>query len=512
MFQHFEQARAGGWQAEWKFAGFLSVNGLWGTFRTHFVSLLSVFALYHLGGLHPSFYFLVGIVLHALVAWLIYGALRRLSLDPGPSFLAGALFLLLPTARNPLFWFPSCGQYALAAFWFLLYFHSVAGTVMEGRLRPRAAAVQALTLMLSLFSTDQIIGLLLGSAVWLALCWRSRAALASALLAWTTAAAAGGFYSRFINEAPIGDSVARRFGFHLVQLREHLFAIGPEYRSLLGFGEGFYQVRAIGWGFVATAAAGLLVWWWIRRDSGLRSAPGARFLALGAGLWFLGHGPVWLLQWSELRYHYLSSLGLTVFLAVGCFALLARSPRRLLPLGAALLAAYAAATTVAEIRQCWTPQAKNLAAIRRELRRLPNLHDHDIIAISGTPKRLGTAPHFAMTSSPYSSAPFAELVTGVPRLIVGEEIFCESGRLGLQQNRMRPLSIDDLPRTHVLVTGGDLDCSPRPVLACEVRPGAYELYWLKGYAGSPPIVPRTYTHDELAPLAGQVYFAHGHRR
>ncbi|MBI3697930.1 MAG: hypothetical protein HY238_24240, partial [Acidobacteria bacterium] len=31
MFQHFEQARAGGWQAEWKFAGFLSVNGLWGT-------------------------------------------------------------------------------------------------------------------------------------------------------------------------------------------------------------------------------------------------------------------------------------------------------------------------------------------------------------------------------------------------------------------------------------------------------------------------------------------------
>ncbi len=509
MFPHFEQARAQGPRAEWKLAGFLAANGLWGTFRTHWLSLISVFGLYQVAGLHPRFYFLFGICLQAVAGYLLYRALARLALDRRVAFLAGALFVALPTARNPLFWFPSCGQYVLAAFWFLLYLGSVAGTVERGKVLPRAAVVQALTLMAALFSTDQSVGLVLFAALWLALLWRSRAGLASAALAWGVAAAAFGFYARFVNRAPLSGSVADRFAFSGAQVRQHLRLIEEQYRNLLGAGGGYYRVAAIGWGALAAAAAGAVIFWWLGREGGAERAGSARALLFGAGLWAMAYGPAWFLQWGALRYDYLPSLGLAVALAAGCWAALGRWPR-LARAAAASLVAYSAATAFAEIQQCWTPQSKNLESIQRQLRGLNDVRYHDVIAISGTPMEIGTAQHFAMLL-PYCSTPFAETVTGVWGLVVGREIYCESGRLALQHTSfMRPLQPEEIRRTHVVACGADLNCNIRTLLACEVRPGAYELHPLKDYTGSPAIAPRLYSHEELRSLGEAVYVARRH--
>jgi hypothetical protein len=104
------------------------------------------------------------------------------------------------------------------------------------------------------------------------------------------------------------------------------------------------------------------------------------------------------------------------------------------------------------------------------------------------------------------------MVTGVSGLLVGREIFCEDGKLALQLSQMHPLVRDDLRRLHVIDTVGDLTANVRTLLACQIAPGAYELYPLKGYTGSPPIAPRTYSHHELHALAGSVYLAHRHLR
>lgn len=509
LFQNFEQARAKGLPAEWQMVRVLFASQLWATFRMHWLSLVSVFGLYHIAGLRPGFYFVVGILLHALVSYLLYRILIKLEIDGRTAFLAGALFVLLPTAHNPLFWFPSCGQYILAAFWFLLYFRSVAQTVATGKLTARAAALQALMAVLTLFSTDQSIGLLLGAAPWLALCWRSRAGLTSSLLTWAVVGAAGGLYVWFFNEAPVGSSVAMRFDFSVARMTEHLRGIRSDYRALLGVGGGYYHLPAIGWLALAGLVAGLLVFWRLNQDLPPKGGPLTRVFLLGVGLWAVGYGPVWFLQWPALRYEYLPTLGLAVMLAGACAAL-SRPRPRLFPAGAALMVAYAAATTLAEIQQCWKPQSRHLQSIKGQLRRLNDLRSHDVVVISATPMEIGTAPHFVMVA-PYSSTPFAELVTGVWGVVVGREIFCESGKWGLQHTtHLRELKLEDLRRTHVLVTEGDLNCTPRTVIACEVRPGAYEFYPAKGYTGWPPIAPRTYSHDELKQLEKHVYLAHRH--
>ncbi|HYM13215.1 MAG TPA: hypothetical protein VEU62_20915, partial [Bryobacterales bacterium] len=173
---------------------------------------------------------------------------------------------------------------------------------------------------------------------------------------------------------------------------------------------------------------------------------------------------------------------------------------------------WCAATALAEIRQCWTPESKNLRSIAQQLRGLADLRYHDIIALAHAPLQIGTAPHFAATSCPYSSVPFAEMTTGVAGLLVGREIFCEDGRLALQLNEMHQLAPGDVRRIHVIDTVGDLSAKVRTLLACQVAPGAYELYPLKDYTGSPPIAPRAYSHDELQALADSVYLAHRHLR
>ncbi len=534
MLQNFEQARAQGPAAQWAMADQLLSGMLWGTFRMHWLSLLSIFGIYQFAGLHPAFYFLLGILLHSVVAFLLYQTLVLLEIDSGMAFLAGAFLLLLPTARNPLFWFPSSGQYVFAAFWFLIYLRSVAGTVKEGTLRARAAVLQAIAAACVVFSTDQGVGLALGAAPWLAICgltksqrpdekalWgrptrqrlprAARAAAASAAVTWTTIAALGFFYARFVSKVPLGSSVTARFSFSGARFQHHLAVFRDEWGKLLGFGAGYYRLRLIGFGALAAAAAGLVVFWWLRRSPAPRPAPVPRALLLGAGLAVIGYGPVWMLGWEALRYYYLPSLGLAVLLAAACFALLRRP---LLPAAAGLLVAYFAATAFAEMQQCWKPQSRNLQAIKGQLHDLKDLRDHDFVVVSGTLINLGTAPQFAMMACPYSSRPFLEMVTGIWGLTAAREIFYDARmeKLALEHtSSMQELQLDDLRRTHVVASEGDLSASIRRLIALEVRRGAYRLLPLKDYSGSSAIADRLYTHDELKAMEKDVYLARRHK-
>ena len=508
--QRFEQAHVQGPEAEWQLARALARNQVWGTSRTDWFSYVFLFGLYHIAGPHPGFYLFLGILLHVAVGYCLRRALVRLEFSESLGFLAGALFLLLPTVHNPLFWFLSCGQYLFAAFWFLIYLHSVAGTVVTGRLELPAALLQVLVLTLALFSTDQVTALLLFTAPWIAVCWRSWTALAASVLAWSTILVAGGLYFGLVDKAPLAASVAATFDFRVTRVLRNLCALGADYGKLVGFGNGYYQVSLIGWGGAAALGAGLAAFWWLRTASNEGRSRSLRASLFGAGLWVLAYGPVWFLRWRELRYDYLPSLGLSVVVAVVCVALVPRCRRRLVMVGGSLLVAYGAATAIADIQQCWRPQSRNIQAIKQQLRRLKGVSYHDIVVISNAPMQIGTAPHFAMTLS-HISRPFVETVTGVWGLVVGREIFCESGRLALQHTDfMHELKWDDVGRTHLLVCDTVSNCGPRSLLACETGPGRYEVYILKGSFGSPRTAGRAFSREDLGPLKKDIYFARHH--
>ena len=197
-------------------------------------------------------------------------------------------------------------------------------------------------------------------------------------------------------------------------------------------------------------------------------------------------------------------------LALACFVALRAWPRSLLPAGAALLTAWCAATALADMQQCWQPQSRNLKAIKQRLLQLKDLHAGDIVVISNTPMRIGTAQHFAMILS-YCSTPFVELVTGVDGLEVGRDILADPGRLGLQHvDFVHELKRDDLRRIYVLLSDGVAACSLRTLFAREVHGGQYELHPLKGYTGAQPPPDRTYSREELRAIERDIYFPHRH--
>jgi hypothetical protein len=440
LFQKFERTHA---PAE--MARVILQNGLWGAFRTNALSFLAVYGLWGLGGWRPAFYFLIGVALHGLVGYLLYRFVRRLGFGEGTALAAGMLFVVLPAAHNPVFWFPSCAHYLLSAAWLLVYLESAAGT-WSGR----AAAVQAVTVALAFLSGDQVFGLLAGAAVWMAVVLGRRELLRSAGVAWVTIALVGVLYVGWINQAPVGGAMAAKFDFRPARVLE----------NLRGMADGYYRASAGGL-LVALAV------WWLRLKAGTEQT--FRAALLGAGFWVLGNGPTWFLRWRELRYDYLPALGLAIALGALC-------RKRLL---AAALIGWSAGTVVAEIRDCWRPMARHTQAVIRELKKLENLRDHDIVAVSGTPRRIGTAPHFGMYLS-YSSTPFVETVTGTFGLIVGRAILWDSGRLGLEHvDFFRELKPEDLRRAHVVACDGLEACSIRTVLERErVR------YPLKNYRGS----------------------------
>ncbi len=481
LFQRFE--RASGPAA---MARAIVENRLWGSFRTNTLSFLAVYGLWGLAGRRPGIYFAAGVALHVLAAWLLCRLVRKLGFGEGTALAAGALFVVLPTAHNPLFWFPSCAHYLISAVWLLVYLGSAAG-----EWSPRAAAVQAGSAVLAFLSGDQAAGLLAGGALWMAVVLGRRELVRSAVVAWTAIAAAGGLYLGLVNRAPVGVTMAAKFDWSAARAGQNLREMASDYLRLAGAGGGYYTVAGIG--LAAGLAAGLGVWWWTRGRAGSQ-AP--RAAVLGLGWWALGYGPVLFLRWRELRYDYVPSLGLALALAALC--------RR--PVMTAALAGWCAATVAAEARQCWRPQARITRAAARAVGQLENVRDHDIVAVAGTPDRIGTAPQFGMYLS-YSSTPFVETATGVFGLIVGRDILYDSGRLGLEhKDFFRPLHEEDLARTHVVACLGE-DCTAKTVLARELEPDRFELRALKNYRGPAFEAGRRYTRDEVHALGRQVYFA-----
>ncbi len=508
LFQKISQADTHGAAGQRALAASMAQNTLWGSFRTNGLSFLAVYGLSRLAGPRPAPYFALGILCHALIAYLLYRTLGRLGVGGRVAFLAGALFVVLPTAHQPLFWFPSCAHYVLSALWLMVYLHAVAGTVTAGGLSAGAAATQLVALGLALFSGDQVFGLLAVGAIWMAVCWRSRAALASAGLAWASIAALLGLYIRFVNRAPLGGSLHAKFDFSAARLMENLKAIATAYEKLAGFGEGYYRVAGIGWGAAIAVAAGLVVFWRLRTAGESPGIPHGRMVLFGAGLWVAAYAPVLFLQWRELRYDYLPSLGLAVGFA-GVIGMLLERRAWWMATAGAVLAAYGAATVIADIEQCWKPQSRSLRAIRQELNRLRDVRYHDIVAVSGTADYVGTARHFAMSLA-YSSTPFVETVTGVWGLVVGRDIAYDTGRMGLlHSDFFLELKPEDLRRVHVVVCDDRPQCGTRTIMAREVEPGRYELYPLKNYAGA-GTQGRLYSREELTPLEKDVYFAKKH--
>jgi hypothetical protein len=508
LVQKFEQARAHGFAGEWRLAVDLVRNQVWGVARIEGVSYVIVYGLYLLAGPHPWCYFLLGLAFHTLAAFLLYLSLDRLFCQQ-LGFLAGALFLLLPTVHNPLFWFPNCAKYLFAACWFLVYFYLLSDTLHTGRFTVRAATCQAVALLLAAFSTDQPFALLLFAAPWAALLWRSRNGLTAAAVAGAVLLTGAFIHFRWINTARLTGSIGAKFQFTPAQLLGNLRAIGTDYLRLAGLRDPYYHPVARGGAFLFPLAAGVLTLWWLRHQPARPTPPTplSRALLLGLGFCLAAYGPVLFLGWRELRYDYLPSIGLAIFLAAVTAALLRSWPRTAFPAAAGLLVAFAAATAVAEIRQCWIPMSRQVRSIETELRRLPQLAYHDNVVIAGTPLRLGTAPHFGMFNS-YTSTPFVETVTGVWGLNVARDLLYDYGRLGLEHtdffHEIRP---GDLAHTHLIACAPDLTCTTSTLLARPVGSRRYELHPLQDYAGPALDPARTYSVGDLAPLRTQLYIA-----
>lgn len=475
LFQHFARAAS-----RWEMARALVENTLWGSFRTNGLSFLAVYGLWGLAGMRAAWYFAAGLALHGLVGYLLYRVVDRLGLGRGTAVTAAALFVVLPTTHNPLFWFPSCAHYLISAAWLLVYLYSAAGEWTW-----RAGLLQAAAVTMAFLSGDQVFGLLAGSAVWIAVVLRRRQALRAAAVAWATMAVVGLLYAGWVNRAPVAGTVAAKFDFRATRVIEVLREMAADWWRLAGVADEYYRV---GWAALAAGVlVGVVVW---PALGGRREAP-RKGAALGLGLAALGWAPVLVLRWRELRYDYLPSLALALALA-------AIAPR---PVAAALVG-WSAATAVAEIRQCWSPMARHTGVVVRALQRLENVRDHDIVVVAGTPARIGTAPHFGMYLS-YSSTPFVETATGVFGLIVGRAIQWDSGRLGLEHaDFFREVRPEELARAHVVACDALDACSPRTVLAREVEPARFELRALKNYRGPPLDPARVYSRDEVDALGG----------
>jgi hypothetical protein len=474
MFQAFARA-----PDRWEMAAALVQNRIWGAFRINGLG----YGLWGLAGWNPAVYFLSGLALQALLGYLLYLTGRRLGLAEGTALAAGAVFVVLPTVHNVVFWFPNWGQYQFSVACLLLYLYGAAGPWSW-----RAGAGQAAAVALGFLSGDQVFALLAGSALWMAVVTRSRAWLRPAAVAWATMAVVGALYVGWVNRAPVGGTMAAKFDFGPGRALKNVQAALLDYAKLAGLG-GYYRMTPEA---AATGVlAGALAWWWLR---GRETRPSLRWMMAGAGFWALGYAPVLFLRWRELRYDHLPSLGLAIVLAAAC-----RSPA-----AAAAVTGWSAGTVAAEARQCWQPMSRNTQAVIRELRRLENLRDHEIVAVAGTPSWIGTAPHFGMFNS-YSATPFVETVTGVFGLYVGRAILYDTGRLGLEHiDFFRELKEEDLQRTHVVACEGLEDCSVRTLMAREVGPGRFAARPLKNYRGPPIDLGRTYTRAELPP--GGVYF------
>ncbi len=513
----YQAAREAGTAEQFRvFTAYLQ-NQFHDQFRFQWLSFSLGYVLWLLAGYSPGVMFTVFLISHTACAMLLRDVGERIGIGAGAAFLSGVVFLLLPTTHGALFWSFNCFYYVWSTFWFLLYLRSLAPALKAGKLERKQAVEQSFFLLLALFSGDPIFALLVAGAPLLAWFLRSKAGVRATLLAWGTVGVAATFYALLINKARMFEhGVGLRYDFSPANLWANLGAIAHTYARLTGLGaDAFYRFRPSVAGVAAgigAAVAVLFVW-----RAGSREAPQAgqgagcgpggpphhkSILALwmAFALWVVAYGPILFLKGHELRYSYVPSpyLALAISIVV-CGLPWARVP-------AAVLTAWLAVATVADIEQCWIPQSRNLRAFGETLRSFRDVKAGDLFIVAGTPAWIGTAPDFALGSGGFSK-PFAEHVTGTPDLRVGTDIVSESGRLRVfDPTYIRDMEPAEPHRTRALVMEADGRFTERHLLAQEVHPGAYRLYALKGYAGPPP--PREpLSREQLMLLETEIYFA-----
>jgi hypothetical protein len=475
----YEQAREAGELG--RTAAAIVQNQFHGQFRFQWLSFLLGYGLWLAAGYSPKVVFLASLALHTGCAAALRAALGRLRVGKGEAFLAGALFLLLPTTHGALLWSFNCAFFLWSTLWFLLFLREYAGDGPLWR--------QITFLLLALFSGDPVFALLLVAPL---VAWRGWRRAASV---WGTVATAAALYALVVNKAPVfraGLDVRYQFTGH--RALAMLGIIENAYRKMTGLTPDSYY-RLDGWWWAA-GAAGVVAW-------GIRATRTQetrwKTLGLAAVLWGAAYGPILFLRAHEPRYDYVPS----PYLALGLSAAAMAWPRGRVALGA-VLSGWLAMATAGNIQQSWIPQARRLRAIEEKLRSI-QVAKGDTIVVSGTVMWIGTAPHFAFLAG-WASTPFAEYVTGVRGIEAACDIVEEGDVLRLRhRNYQRDWKPEEAARTRVFVVRKEGRLEERNLLARAVRSGRYQLYALKGYGG-PPVPAEPVGRDQLAFLEREIYF------
>ena len=504
FLRRFEDARAAGLSAQVEVVASLIRNELPGQFRFFWLSYLITYIVWLAVGSSAQALLVVTLVVHTGSAVALRQAFERLGISPAGAFLAGALFVLLPSTHGVVFSNLAGAHYLWGTFFAAMYLRSVASSFAARRLDHRALAAQAGWVLLMVFSADAAFGVVLFGAPVLAWFLRSRAGLRAALAAWATAAVAVAGYTLWINRAPIGTAVGLRFEFSLTQVARNLAASLHGLSRTTGFvQDSFYHLQATPTALAAALAAAGLLWWLLRRIPAEGSDPGRTFL-LATALWLAARGPTLLLRTAEFRYEYLP----TPFLALTLALLIGTAGRHRLTLTAALVA-FTTLASVNDIEQSWVPQSRRLQALAAGLRQLRPVEPGDHIIVPDIPLWIGTAPHFAFQGS-WASTAFCELTTGVRRLETAVDIVREGPVLrAIHFDTSRLLDPAALARTWVLAHDPGGNVRPRYLAAEAIGPDAFRLWPLRGYQG-PPVPDRPVRGEQLALHEGRIYLIRPH--
>ncbi|HYM09123.1 MAG TPA: hypothetical protein VEU62_00250 [Bryobacterales bacterium] len=510
-------ARHGGFWDHTRVLRMLAENRMYGGFQLFWLSQwMNCFLVWALG-YAPRAAFALELLLHTASALLFYVLLRRLRVEAGLSYLAAACLVLIPAAHAPIFWPVNCSFYEWPLLWLLLYLLATLATIEAGRWTLPASLAQAALALLALFAGSPEFLLLLAAPLWLALCFleRKKIRMAAAVTAGNGAVILGALalYRAYIQRLHTGSLHSQpRWIWSWDYFWFDLRGTGSDLARFNGFSRNAYYQLARFWPLALGAAAGALVLFAARsllQKPGRQPGEGAeqpawRLGLFAAGMAALAYAPIALLIGKTLRHYYTLSPYLALLLALPAGV----GRRRFWGLvwGAAVCG-YFAACTVAEIGQCWIPQARSLEAIIQPVAALNHVHPDDWIVVSAAPLQIGSAPPFALGLEPGPSN-FGLYWTGVSGLGFAREIVVGSGRLRVFQGYSTfDTSPHDLAQRFYVIapdaTGRYTRCH---YVAWEKEPGRYELLPLKDAA---PLdrAAELRSREELRGLEPDIYFA-----
>lgn len=488
----FRKAAAGGAAGVWDFAVRAIQNRIYEVFRMQWLSILFGYGITWIGGYTAQFNFAVVLLLHLANAWLLCQALGRWGVDRGLAYLAGALFLVLPTSRFVLFTYFTNPFFIFATFWVLLL------------LRERRWWLPAVLAVAGMFAGEQVFALLALGIPLAAVCLGgSRTAMRAAAAVWGAMGAVGVVYLGWINRLPPGE--ARRYEWVWPTFWNNVNMIYEGWWNLTGLpGDAPFRVTFTVAGVALAVVAALLVAALLRRPEGEGGVSLGRVALFGAGGVVLGYAPtLWLAAGYPLRYHYVPTPFLAVLVAAGCWAL----GRRPAPVVGGLLVGFFTLNAVSEMRQCWIPAARRQRAFEAEVRRLRGVEAGDSVVVIGEPFEFGTAQHFSLHSAE-TAGPFVEWATGVGPLTVARGLVYRPPGLALflKWNHWRPMTDADLRRTHLLVRSGHAVFEKPEWVAQDTGHGRFRVLALKGTADPGGVAGAVLSREQLVLLGRRVYF------